>query len=113
MPIPRDRSTLLGVKPKSGLAELISQQHRPEEIIVKARDGLWLLAGGGALAHVKKQMGRMDTGGEQAVTKALTALGGRYDYVILDTSPGWDVMTISVLCYAREVLDHTHTGRDR
>jgi len=55
---------VLGVKPKSGLAELISQQHGPEEAIVEVRDGLRLLAGGGALAHVKMQMARMDTGGE-------------------------------------------------
>jgi chromosome partitioning protein len=97
-------SFMLGLQPTAGLAELITEDLGPGEAIVEARERLWLLAGGGALAGVKMLMTQKDAEGEQTLTKALAPLTGRYDYVIVDTSPGWDVMTINVLLYAQEVL---------
>lgn len=97
-------SFMLGLQPRAGLAELITEEVGPEGAIVAARERLWLLAGGGALAGVKMLMTRQEADGEQTLNKALAPLEGGYDYVIVDTSPGWDVMTISVLLYAQEVL---------
>ena len=97
-------SFMLGLEPTVGLAELIAGDIRLEDAIVQARERLWLLAGGGALAGIKMLMTQQDAGGEQALIQALAPLADSYDYVILDTSPGWDVMTINVLLYAHEVL---------
>lgn len=95
---------MLGLEPEGGLAELVTGALGPDEAIVEARQGLWLLAGGVELAGVKKMISSNELEGEQTLTKTLATLNGKYDYVILDTSPGWDTMTINVLFYAHEVI---------
>ena len=47
---------------------------------------------------------KKEFGGEQTLTEALALLEGKFDYVILDTAPGWDTLTVNVLFYAEEVL---------
>ncbi len=97
-------SYMLGVKPKAGLTELMTGELIPQECLVKARERLWLLAGGRALAGVKRLIARKDFRGEMTLSEALTPFEGQFDYVVVDTSPGWDVLTINVLFYVREVL---------
>ena len=41
---------------------------------------------------------------EETLSAALAPYIGEYDYVILDTSPGWDNLQINVLFFAQEVL---------
>ncbi len=97
-------SFMLGLQPSSGLGEVLLQDLRPEEAITQARERLWLLAGGISLAGASKLITRKDFGGEQTLTEALATLHEKYDYVILDTSPGWDAIMINVFFYAHEVL---------
>lgn len=97
-------SYILGVKPKSGLTELLTEKLLPEQAIIQARERLSLLAGGKSLAGVKRLIGRKDFGGELTLTEALTPLSGKYDYIIVDTSPGWDPLTVNVLFYVNEIL---------
>ena len=94
----------LGVQPPSGLAELVTDERAPEQSVIEARDGLWLLAGGKALAGVERMIVRKDFGGERTLAEALSPLDEGYDYIILDTSPGWDTLTVNALFYANEVL---------
>ncbi|MBU0731033.1 MAG: zinc-ribbon domain-containing protein [Proteobacteria bacterium] len=97
-------SFMLGVNPKAGLTELVTQEVRPEEAIIKARERLWLLAGGKSLAGLKRIIDRKDFGGEMTLKETLEPLDGAYDYVIVDTSPGWDPLTVNVLFYVKEIL---------
>ncbi len=97
-------SYMLGLNPEAGLAEVIGEEIAPEEALVKARERLWILAGGKSLAGIKRIISRKDFGGEQTLTEALNPLSGKFDYVIVDTSPGWDSLTINVLFYVKEVL---------
>ena len=94
----------LGIQPNGGLAELVAGETTLEEAIVPARANLWLLAGGRGLAGLKRVITRKDFGGEQTVAEALAPLEGQYDYVILDTGPGWDALSVNALFYAGEVL---------
>lgn len=94
----------LGCEPVLGLAELILGEAGPEQAILTARENLDLLAGGRSMAGLKRLITRKDFGGEQTLAEALSLLDGGYDYVILDTAPGWDALTINVLFYAQEVL---------
>ena len=96
--------TMLGLSPEAGLAEVVSGELKPMEAMVQARDNLWLMAGGRTLAGVKRMISRKDYGGENALKEALYFLDGEYDYIILDTAPGWDSLTVNVLFYAQEVL---------
>lgn len=94
----------LGVQPPAGLAELVTGESTPEQSIVEVREHLWLLAGGRGLAGVERMIVRKDFGGERTLAEALSPLDEGYDYIILDTSPGWDTLTVNALFYADEVL---------
>lgn len=97
-------SKSLGVQPQYGLADVVSGEVSPQEAAIEARDNLWLLAGGRALAGIERMIVRKDFGGEQTIAEALARFDSDYDFVILDTSPGWDTLTVNALFYADEVL---------
>ncbi len=94
----------LGLRPPAGLAEMVIEGLSPEQVLIQARDGVWLLAGGRGLAGLKRVIARQDFGGEQTLAEALAPLDGRYDLVIVDTAPAWDTLTVNALFYATEVL---------
>ncbi len=95
---------VLGQKPRAGLTELLTKELSPEECIIRARKNLWLLSGGKSLAGVKRIIDRKSFGAEWTLAEAMKALEHRYDYVIIDTAPGWDQLIVNVLFYATEVL---------
>ena len=97
-------SKMLGVAPDAGLADVASGDVALADAIVQARLNLGILAGGIGLAGLKRLIARKDFGGERTVAEALAALDGEYDYVVMDTAPGWDALTVNALFYAREVL---------
>ncbi len=97
-------SYILGKKPRAGLTELLTKELTPEECIVRARKNLWLLAGGKSLAGVKRIIDRKSFGAEWTLSEALKDVDDRYDFVIIDTAPGWDQLIVNVLFYATEVL---------
>ncbi len=97
-------SFMLGVKPKAGLTELVTEELSASETVVQARKNLWLLAGGKSLAGLKRLIDRKDYGGELTMANALSAIEKDYDYVVVDTSPGWDPLTVNVLFYVNELL---------
>lgn len=95
---------LLGVKPTVGLAEVLSGTVTVQKAIFEARKNLWVLAGGKALSAAKREIGRKDFGAECTLADALKPIEGKFDYIIIDTSPSWDTLTINALFYANEVL---------
>ena len=95
---------MLGIQPQNGMAEVISNEVRLDEAVVEARTGLWLLPGGRTLAGLKRVIDRKEYGGERTISETLAPLDGCYDYAIVDTAPGWDVLTVNALFYAQEVV---------
>ena len=96
--------SMLGISQEAGLGEVISGEAELTETIVQARDNLWLLSGGRTLAGAKRMISKKEFGGENTIKEILAPLGKKYDYVILDTAPGWDSLTVNVLFYAQEIL---------
>jgi len=94
----------LGKKPSAGLTELLTGELSAQEATIEARKNLWLLAGGRSLAGVKRIIDKKSIGQEWTLSEALTGVDGQYDFVIIDTSPGWDSLTINVMFYVTEVL---------
>ena len=94
----------LGKNQRAGLTELLTKELAPEECIIRARKNLWLLAGGKSLAGVKRIIDKKSFGAEWALSKAMKELDSRYDFIIIDTAPGWDQLIVNVLFYATEVL---------
>lgn len=97
-------SYMLGINPKAGLTELVMGELSAAETIVQAREKLWILSGGKSLAGVKRLIGRKDFGGELTMSESLSKVDKDFDYVIIDTSPGWDPLTVNILFYVTEVL---------
>ena len=97
-------SFLLGVDPEHNLADVLNEDITAKEALCEARENLWILAGGKALSGVKRSIGRKDFGAEQTLATALEPLEGQFDFVIVDTSPSWDTLTINALFYCTEVL---------
>jgi chromosome partitioning protein len=95
---------MLGRKPDAGLTELLTRELTPGECILRARKNLWLLGGGKSLAGVKRIIDRKSFGAEWALSEALSNLDSQYDFIIIDTSPGWDQLIVNVLFYATEVM---------
>lgn len=95
---------LLGVKPLKSLADLLCGEVTAEEAIFMARENLWILSGCRSLAGVKRIIGRKDFGAEQTLSIALSSLEQTFDFVIVDTAPSWDALTINSLFYCTEVL---------
>lgn len=94
----------LGLRPAAGVAEMVMEDLSPEQVLVQAREGVWLLAGGRALAGLKRVISRKDFGGERTLAEALAALEGRFDLALVDTAPAWDTLTVNALFYADQVL---------
>jgi ATPases involved in chromosome partitioning len=97
-------SYLLGVKPEFGLAEVLNEEIRPMDAVCEARPNLFILAGGKALSGVKRSIGRKDFGAERTLSDALSSIEGLFDFVLIDTAPSWDSLTINALFYCTEVL---------
>jgi len=94
----------LGLQPAAGLAEMVMEGLAPEQVLVEARNGIWLLEGGRGLSGLKRVIARKDYGGEQTLAEAMTSLDGHYDVVLLDTAPAWDTLAVNALFYAKEIL---------
>jgi chromosome partitioning protein len=97
-------SDMLGLHPAKGLAELIAGLGEPLELLAEARENLWLLAGGNGLAGVKMEIARREMAPEAVLAEALEHYEGGFDYLIMDTAPGWDTLLVNALYCAREVL---------
>ena len=97
-------SFMLGKKPPAGLTELLTGELPAEETIFPARPNLDLLSGGRSLAGVKRIIDKKSFGSEWTLSEAMEKIDKEYDYVIIDTSPGWDQLTVNVLFYADEIL---------
>lgn len=95
---------ILGKKPEAGLTELLTGELSPDEAIIEARKNLWLLGGGKSLAGVKRIIDRKSFGAEWTLSESLKPLDTKYDFIIIDTSPGWDQLTVNVLFYSTEIL---------
>jgi chromosome partitioning protein len=101
----------LGVKPTYGLSEFITERtHAGEGIsrndaVYRARDNLWVLAGGIGLVELKHWLGEQPRDIRQTVLKhRLAPRPGTIDYLIFDCAPGWDLLSVNILVAASEVL---------
>lgn len=101
-------ASILGVRPEQGLAAVATGEIALRDALLEARPNLWLLGGGRALAGLKRLIDRKDFGGEQTLSETLGAeilrAAGPFDFLLLDTSPGWDALTVNALFCVEEVI---------
>ena len=61
----------LGIQPKVGLYELVMDGLKPKDVLIEARDNLFLIAGGDNLARLKRSISQAEYEGEYTLAKAL------------------------------------------
>ena len=94
----------LGFKPDIGLADVLNNEISVDKAIISARENLDLLPGGTALGATKLKITKELDQPQFALAQVLEPLDGKYDYVIIDTAPSWDILNLCVLFYSHEVL---------
>ena len=97
-------SDMLGVHPKRGLAEVVAGLGDPLSALAEARENLWLLAGGNGLAGVKMEIARREMSPETVLAEAMEHYEGGFDYLVIDTAPGWDTLLVNALYCSQEVI---------
>lgn len=94
----------LGVAPAHGLSDFMLDNIPFETAVYPARDNLDLLAGGDRLAILTNDIARETVRAEETLKRRLTPHLSPYEYVIIDSSPSWDNLSINVLFFANELL---------
>lgn len=97
-------ASILGVNVEAGLADLLNGEKNRDRLFTLARKNLTLLGGGFELVDTKKRLDRMDSGSETVLSKALEPLERSFEYVILDTAPGYDALSVNAWFYAQEIV---------
>lgn len=93
----------LGITPSFGLADFVEGRD-VRECLDKARDNLFVLAGGRSLSALERLIARKDFRPESTIADAMAPLDAHFDYILLDTAPSWGALAVNVLVYARELL---------
>lgn len=91
---------MLGMDPRAGLADLFDGRAG----ITPIDTGFDLLAGSADLSGVARDIARRDFRSEAVLSEVLAPFDGKYDFVILDSAPGYNPLSVNVLFYANEIL---------
>ena len=93
------------VDPEYGLSDVIEGNVPAKQAIVEVWESLSFLAGGGDLVGTQRLIAReMPHKAPHMMKESLTPIEGQYDFVIIDTAPGYNELTVNVLFYAGEIL---------
>ncbi|MBI9111296.1 ParA family protein [Maridesulfovibrio ferrireducens] len=97
-------SRYFGLTPEFCLADVV-RNVQLKDCLIQARENLQVIAGGADLAILKEWISNRSMKREMALTELLEPLESmNFDYVIFDTSPGWDVLNVNVFFYVDELL---------
>jgi chromosome partitioning protein len=73
-------------------------------VIQQARPNLYLLPNGANLAGVERLIARQEYNSQDVIAQALAVFDDYFDYVIIDTAPSWDTLSVNVLFYTNEIV---------
>lgn len=100
-------SRFLGVRDqvRAGLSHFLVGRTAEERngAVLEVRENLWMLAGGVGLTELKRWLGKQPKS-ETVLKDRLVPRDGALDYVIYDCAPGWDILSVNILCAVEEVL---------
>ena len=89
-------------------AELEEESYSVEEYIL-SYDEIDIIPSSIFLSAVETQM-RAETGSERILSEIINQVREHYDYILIDTSPSLNILTINALCASDSVLITADTG---
>lgn len=96
---------MLGIRDAThGLKEFILDGISFKSAIKEARENLYLLAGGTGIATLKLDIGKRPFRAEFTLSDALQGYDKDFDFVIIDSGPGWDQLAVNILFYVTELI---------
>ena len=96
-------SQALGIKSDLNLSDLFFDRATLQDVIVEARENLFVIPGGQDLAAVKRDIARRDIAPEKALSQVLSGLNS-FDFCLVDTAPSWDVLNVNCLFFVSSVI---------
>lgn len=84
------------------ISELEEESYSAKEYII-SYDGIDLIPSSIYLSVAEAQM-RVETGSERILSDIMNSIQEHYDYILIDTSPSLNILTINSLCAANSVL---------
>lgn len=97
-------SILLGVEYFHGLDEVLMEKISAKEAINQVDNNLFLMPSGYDLSKAKREVGKKAFRSEETLKEALNEIVNEFDYIIVDTAPSFDSLTINALFFCEEVI---------
>ena len=72
--------------------------------MTEARPNLYVMPGGVSIPQLARHFSQEIMRIEHQLATTLEPLEDHFDYVIVDTGPGWDVLAVNVMVYAPTLL---------
>lgn len=92
----------LGINPEHDISRLVLSADT--DAILNARERLDLVAGGMGVNHVIRQIASRDYKKHALLAETFQPLEDNYDYILFDTAPSWNEISVNVLAYCTDVL---------
>lgn len=93
----------LGVRPVFYLSHVFRKQKSLQEVIIPARENLDIVPSNMSLIEAKNELLKDDSY-TYIFRNLFTPVEKNYDYIIFDTGPGYDQISIGVLSYISELI---------
>lgn len=82
---------------KPGLDALLLKESTLTEVIIPCGDNLDVMPAGDRLSKAAREVNLLEIAQERELAKTLKPAMEQYEYIIFDTSPGWDIILINAL----------------
>ncbi|MDL2313952.1 ParA family protein [Desulfovibrio sp. OttesenSCG-928-C14] len=88
---------VFGLDNQPGLDALLQREVTFDEAIISCSENLDVIPAGDRLSKAAREVNLLEMAQERELAKALKPALAQYDYIIFDTSPGWDIILINAL----------------
>lgn len=89
---------------RTGLDALLMNEISFDDAIVPSGDNLDIMPAGDTLSKAAREINLLEVRQEKELLRVLKPAYARYDYIIFDTSPGWDIILVNVFIAAKFIL---------
>ena len=95
---------LFDLEKKPGLDALLMKEISIDEAIEPFSENLDIMPAGDALSKAAREINLLEVRQEKELSRVLKPVRSRYDYIIFDTSPGWDIILVNVFIAAEYII---------